>query len=251
MQVHFFFLIDTINSNWTWQSTREGSCIINRSGNPLADGSSCRCELLIHFCKIWLTYLQSYSRLEMCWSESWMNGGAFVTLSNGWNSNDSLTLVQIDIVVMYYLEKINKYQAKDDHFSILCIRLRECRRIKVFWPWLPPQVSLFMLLSAVCVILSLAGSMLSCQNAQMVKSMLTCEVQTQPKPRTKMPFENRCAMEHSRNNSLVRSFRSVLTSHSLCVDRERPLRLLRAHGTLLQQRGWNPCPQLEFRLPLS
>lgn len=33
-----------------------------------------------------------------------------------------------------------------------------------------------MLLSAVCVILSLAGSMLSCQNAQMVKSMLTCQV---------------------------------------------------------------------------
>uniref|UniRef100_A0A3Q3GYA6 Family with sequence similarity 189 member B n=1 Tax=Labrus bergylta TaxID=56723 RepID=A0A3Q3GYA6_9LABR len=36
-------------------------------------------------------------------------------------------------------------------------------------------VSLFMLLSAVCVILSLAGSMLSCQNAQMVKSLLTCQ----------------------------------------------------------------------------
>ncbi|KAK3572244.1 hypothetical protein QTP86_029403 [Hemibagrus guttatus] len=38
-------------------------------------------------------------------------------------------------------------------------------------------VSLFMLLSAVCVILSLAGSMLSCQNAQMVKSYLTCRVE--------------------------------------------------------------------------
>ncbi|XP_038848704.1 protein FAM189B [Salvelinus namaycush] len=38
-------------------------------------------------------------------------------------------------------------------------------------------VSLFMLLSAVCVILSLAGSMLSCQNAQMVKSLLTCQVE--------------------------------------------------------------------------
>uniref|UniRef100_A0A673GQC6 Si:dkey-7f3.9 n=1 Tax=Sinocyclocheilus rhinocerous TaxID=307959 RepID=A0A673GQC6_9TELE len=37
-------------------------------------------------------------------------------------------------------------------------------------------VSLFMLLSAVCVILSLAGSMLSCQNAQMVKSYVTCQV---------------------------------------------------------------------------
>ncbi|XP_066538847.1 protein ENTREP3 isoform X2 [Hoplias malabaricus] len=37
-------------------------------------------------------------------------------------------------------------------------------------------VSLFMLLSAVCVILSLAGSMLSCQNAQMVKSYLSCQV---------------------------------------------------------------------------
>ncbi|XP_052000437.1 protein ENTREP3 isoform X2 [Xyrauchen texanus] len=36
-------------------------------------------------------------------------------------------------------------------------------------------VSLFMLLSAVCVILSLAGSMLSCQNAQMVKSYLACQ----------------------------------------------------------------------------
>lgn len=50
-----------------------------------------------------------------------------------------------------------------------------CQQIKaasVFFP----QVSLFMLLSAVCVILSLAGSMLSCQNAQMVKSMLTCQV---------------------------------------------------------------------------
>lgn len=38
-------------------------------------------------------------------------------------------------------------------------------------------VSLFMLLSAVCVILSLAGSMLSCQNAQMVRSMLNCQVE--------------------------------------------------------------------------
>ncbi|KAG8010036.1 hypothetical protein GBF38_014187 [Nibea albiflora] len=38
-------------------------------------------------------------------------------------------------------------------------------------------VSLFMLLSAVCVILSLAGSMLSCQNAQMVKSMLDCKLE--------------------------------------------------------------------------
>ncbi|XP_076827468.1 protein ENTREP3 [Brachyhypopomus gauderio] len=38
-------------------------------------------------------------------------------------------------------------------------------------------VSLFMLLSAVCVILSLAGSMLSCQNAQTVKSYLTCQVE--------------------------------------------------------------------------
>ncbi|XP_061737663.1 protein ENTREP3 isoform X1 [Nerophis ophidion] len=38
-------------------------------------------------------------------------------------------------------------------------------------------VSLFMLLSAVCVILSLAGSMLSCQNAQLVKSMLTCQAE--------------------------------------------------------------------------
>uniref|UniRef100_A0A8C1NPM0 Uncharacterized protein n=1 Tax=Cyprinus carpio TaxID=7962 RepID=A0A8C1NPM0_CYPCA len=36
-------------------------------------------------------------------------------------------------------------------------------------------VSLFMLLSAVCVILNLAGSMLSCQNAQMVKSSVTCQ----------------------------------------------------------------------------
>ncbi|XP_009290571.1 protein ENTREP3 isoform X2 [Danio rerio] len=38
-------------------------------------------------------------------------------------------------------------------------------------------VSLFMLLSAVCVILSLAGSMLSCQNAQMVKSYVDCKVE--------------------------------------------------------------------------
>ncbi|XP_026084945.1 protein FAM189B-like isoform X1 [Carassius auratus] len=38
-------------------------------------------------------------------------------------------------------------------------------------------VSLFMLLSAVCVILNLAGSMLSCQNAQMVKSYVTCQVE--------------------------------------------------------------------------
>lgn len=42
------------------------------------------------------------------------------------------------------------------------------------------QVSLFMLLSAVCVILSLAGSMLSCQNAQMVKSYLKCHVSCLP-----------------------------------------------------------------------
>ncbi|XP_076135465.1 protein ENTREP3 [Alosa pseudoharengus] len=39
-------------------------------------------------------------------------------------------------------------------------------------------VSLFMLLSAVCVILSLAGSMLSCQNAQMVKSLVNCQMES-------------------------------------------------------------------------
>nr|XP_015224281.1 PREDICTED: protein FAM189B [Lepisosteus oculatus] len=39
-------------------------------------------------------------------------------------------------------------------------------------------VSLFMLLSAVCVILSLAGSILSCQNAQLVKSLEVCQVKT-------------------------------------------------------------------------
>lgn len=33
-----------------------------------------------------------------------------------------------------------------------------------------------MLLSAVCVILSLAGSILSCQNAQFVKSMEKCNM---------------------------------------------------------------------------
>ncbi|KAI1885917.1 hypothetical protein AGOR_G00208690 [Albula goreensis] len=38
-------------------------------------------------------------------------------------------------------------------------------------------VSLFMLLSAVCVILSLAGSMLSCQNAQLVKSLQACQME--------------------------------------------------------------------------
>ncbi|XP_069041151.1 protein ENTREP3 [Lepisosteus oculatus] len=38
-------------------------------------------------------------------------------------------------------------------------------------------VSLFMLLSAVCVILSLAGSILSCQNAQLVKSLEVCQVE--------------------------------------------------------------------------
>ncbi|XP_066577208.1 protein ENTREP3 [Amia ocellicauda] len=37
-------------------------------------------------------------------------------------------------------------------------------------------VSLFMLLSAVCVILSLAGSILSCQNAQLVKSLEACQM---------------------------------------------------------------------------
>ncbi|KAK1151656.1 protein FAM189B [Acipenser oxyrinchus oxyrinchus] len=41
-------------------------------------------------------------------------------------------------------------------------------------------VSLFMLLSAVCVILSLAGSILSCQNAQFVKSMEKCNMDLQP-----------------------------------------------------------------------
>lgn len=50
------------------------------------------------------------------------------------------------------------------------------------------QVSLFMLLSAVCVILSLAGSMLSCQNAQMVKSYLKCQVSRLPFPFSSSSF---------------------------------------------------------------
>lgn len=39
-----------------------------------------------------------------------------------------------------------------------------------------PQITFFMLLSAVCVMLNLAGSILSCQNAQLVNSLEDCQL---------------------------------------------------------------------------
>uniref|UniRef100_A0A8C9YST1 Family with sequence similarity 189 member B n=1 Tax=Sander lucioperca TaxID=283035 RepID=A0A8C9YST1_SANLU len=63
-------------------------------------------------------------------------------------------------------------------FSFTSMAFTSSARVRQSCPfWAGFFVSLFMLLSAVCVILSLAGSMLSCQNAQMVKSMLTCQVE--------------------------------------------------------------------------
>ncbi|KAJ8247818.1 hypothetical protein GJAV_G00250860 [Gymnothorax javanicus] len=41
---------------------------------------------------------------------------------------------------------------------------------------LPLQITFFMLLSAVCVMLNLAGSILSCQNAQLVDSLDSCQL---------------------------------------------------------------------------
>ncbi|KAG7468018.1 hypothetical protein MATL_G00138330, partial [Megalops atlanticus] len=41
---------------------------------------------------------------------------------------------------------------------------------------LSPQITFFMLLSAVCVMLNLAGSILSCQNAQLVNSLEACQL---------------------------------------------------------------------------
>ena len=38
------------------------------------------------------------------------------------------------------------------------------------------QITFFMLLSAVCVMLNLAGSILSCQNAQLVSSLDGCQL---------------------------------------------------------------------------
>lgn len=38
------------------------------------------------------------------------------------------------------------------------------------------QITFFMLLSAVCVMLNLAGSILSCQNAQLVSSLEGCRL---------------------------------------------------------------------------
>lgn len=40
----------------------------------------------------------------------------------------------------------------------------------------PSQITFFMLLSAVCVMLNLAGSILSCQNAQLVNSLNDCQL---------------------------------------------------------------------------
>uniref|UniRef100_S4RLE8 Uncharacterized protein n=1 Tax=Petromyzon marinus TaxID=7757 RepID=S4RLE8_PETMA len=41
---------------------------------------------------------------------------------------------------------------------------------------LPLQITFFTLLSAVCVMLNLAGSILSCQNAQLVTSLEYCHL---------------------------------------------------------------------------
>ncbi|MEQ2171959.1 hypothetical protein GOODEAATRI_015917 [Goodea atripinnis] len=54
------------------------------------------------------------------------------------------------------------------------------------------QITFFMLLSAVCVMLNLAGSILSCQNAQLVNSLEECKlcgcVVSPPPPQ--VPFDN-------------------------------------------------------------
>ncbi|KPP60143.1 protein FAM189B-like, partial [Scleropages formosus] len=63
-------------------------------------------------------------------------------------------------------------------FSFTSLAFTSSPRVRQSCPfWAGFFVSLFMLLSAVCVILSLAGSMLSCQNAQMVKSLQACQVE--------------------------------------------------------------------------
>lgn len=87
-----------------------------------------------------------------------------------------------------------------------------------------------MLLSAVCVILSLAGSMLSCQNAQMVKSMLTCQVRD---------VDSRSAEARGGGNTVGNN------RFLVCVGGERSVCVLCAHSLLLHQRGDDagPLPQ--------
>lgn len=50
------------------------------------------------------------------------------------------------------------------------------------------QITFFMLLSAVCVMLNLAGSILSCQNAQLVNSLEDCQLVRPPGPQPPLPI---------------------------------------------------------------
>lgn len=49
------------------------------------------------------------------------------------------------------------------------------------------QITFFMLLSAVCVMLNLAGSILSCQNAQLVNSLEDCQLVRPAEPQLPPP----------------------------------------------------------------
>lgn len=116
-----------------------------------------------------------------------------------------------------------------------------------------PQVSLFMLLSAVCVILSLAGSMLSCQNAQMVKSMLTCQVHNIVQVLSAASRWNalpaRCTGSVPEivffSLSSEYAFSALHTNPlcmAMCVGGERSVCVLRAPSHLLHHRGGEPGP---------
>ncbi|RXN05434.1 protein FAM189B-like isoform X2 [Labeo rohita] len=92
-------------------------------------------------------------------------------------------------------------------FSFTSLAFTSSPRVRQSCPfWAGFFVSLFMLLSAVCVILSLAGSMLSCQNAQMVKSYVTCQM------------ENRLCLccDPKQTCSLTEDETLVLYQHSDC-----------------------------------
>lgn len=115
-----------------------------------------------------------------------------------------------------------------------------------------------MLLSAVCVILSLAGSMLSCQNAQMVKSMLTCQVggssaQVLPPALCYLALPARQAL-YSVCVCVCACTLSVILYVVICAcgpGGERTVRVLRAHSVLLHERGDHPGPLPQRRLSLG
>lgn len=98
------------------------------------------------------------------------------------------SLLLFRVIRSCHLEKQSRFPLK--HINIVHVITSSSQSVWKTKSFFPPslakwvinlrlvrfQITFFMLLSAVCVMLNLAGSILSCQNAQLVSSLEGCQL---------------------------------------------------------------------------